>query len=141
MSSRPQPGHNERQGKEGPALAERDNNPCLAISPLASPAEVRALCERARDILESEPATVLVCDVSAVGRADLGVVDVLARVRLMARRLGCAVQLRSPSMDLVDLLALIGLRGELPLEVERQAEHREEAGGVEEEGDAGDPAA
>jgi ABC-type transporter Mla MlaB component len=130
-----------RQGKEGPALAERDNPPCLAISPLMAPADALALCERARDILEREPATVLVCDVGAVGRADLGIVEALARVRLMARRLGCAVQLRRASMDLVDLLALIGLRRELPLEVERQAEQRKEAGRVEEERDPGDPAA
>jgi hypothetical protein len=82
-----------------------------------------------------------VCDVGAIGRADLAIVEALARVRLTARRLGCTVQLRRASVDLVDLLALIGLRSELPLEVEGQAKEREEAGGVEEEGDAGNPVA
>ena len=100
-----------------------------------------ALCERARALLEREPATVLVCDVGDVDRADLTVVEALARLRLTAARQGCTVQLRRASGALVELLAFIGLRGELPLEVQRQAEEREEARGVEEEGDPGDPAA
>jgi hypothetical protein len=120
------------------ALAPRDDRPCLAMPPAVGLADPIALCERARDLLEREPATELVCDVGEIGRPDLGTVEVLARVRLTAARLGSGVRLRHASGELVDLLSLIGLRSELPLEVEGQAEEREEASGVEEEGDAGD---
>ena len=122
-------------------LAARDDRPCLAIPPAAGLADPVALCARARDLLEREAATQLVCDVGDVGRPDLGTVEVLARVRLTAARLGCSVWLRHASGDLIDLLALVGLRSALPLEVRREAKEREEPGGVEEEGDAGDPAA
>jgi hypothetical protein len=104
-------------------------------------ADMRALCERARDLLEDGQAEILVCDVGAVRRADLRTIEALARIRLTARRLGRGVLLRRASVDLVDLLGLVGLRGELPLEVQRQAEEREEPRGVEEEGDAGNPVA
>lgn len=104
-------------------------------------ADPEALCERARELLERKPATMLVCDVGDVGPADLSLIETLARVRLTAARLGCAVRLRRASDELVELLALIGLRSELPLEVQGQAEEREEARGVEEERDAGDSAA
>ena len=123
------------------ALAAREDQPCLAISAPVGLADPVALCERARELLEREPAMVLVCDVGDVGRADLRVVEALARVRLTAARLGCAVRLRRASVELVELVALIGLRSELPVEVQGQAEKREEARGVQEEGDAGDPAA
>jgi len=125
----------------GPALSARGDPPCLAIPTPVALADPVALCERARDLLEREPARVLVCDVSAVEDVDLGIVDLLARVRLTARRFGCSVLLRHASLDLVELVALIGLRSELPLEVEGQSKEREEARGIEEEGDAGDPAA
>lgn len=141
MSSRHSGGPRDEAEKEGPALTAPGDPPCLAITTPVALADPVALCERARDLLERDTAEVLVCDVSAVEYADLGIVDVLARVRLTARRLGCAVLLRRASVDLVELVALIGLRSELPIEVEGQAEEREEARGIEEEGDAGDPAA
>jgi hypothetical protein len=43
------------------------------------------------------------------GPPDLGVVDDLARVQLMARRFGCSIRLREISADLSALLDLIGL--------------------------------
>jgi hypothetical protein len=123
------------------ALAAGDDRPCLAIPAPVGLADPVALCDRARELLEREPASELVCDVGEVGRPDLRTVELLARVRLTAARLGCRVRLRHASGDLVELLSLTGLRSELPLEVQGQAEEREEARGVEEEGDAGDPAA
>jgi hypothetical protein len=75
-----------------------------------------------------------------VGTPDLATVEALARVELTARRLGSGICLRGASVELLELLALCGLPVELVGEVEGKAEQREEAGGVEEERDAGDPA-
>jgi hypothetical protein len=41
--------------------------------------------------------------------AELAVVDALARLQLLARRLGCSIRVRHPSEELRDLLALVGL--------------------------------
>jgi hypothetical protein len=85
------------------------------------------------------------CDVSALGRPDLGTVEALARVALVARRHGCDVRLRHAQPELCELVALAGLDAVLPcaresgLEPRRQPEHREEPRGVEEEGDPADP--
>ena len=43
------------------------------------------------------------------GPPDLGVVDRLARVQLMARRFGCSIRLRDANADLTLLLDLLGL--------------------------------
>ena len=59
--------------------------------------------------------------VDGSGPPDLGVVDNLARVQLMARRFGCSIRLRDISADLSALLDLVGLRqlfGGAPLRVE-----------------------
>ena len=77
-------------------------------------------------------------DVSALG-ADLASVDALARMRLAARRAGHGMRFLGVSAELRDLLGLTGLREVLGVEVERQPEEREEAGGVEEEGELGHP--
>ena len=47
------------------------------------------------------------------GTADLVAVDVLARTALAARRLGCTIRLRDADPDLLCLLALVGLAGEV----------------------------
>ena len=77
------------------------------------------------------------CDVARLEDPDMGTVDALARMALAARRLGRNVELRHARPDLLELLVLAGL-DELAVEVWRQAEEREEAGGVEEEDDAAD---
>jgi ABC-type transporter Mla MlaB component len=43
------------------------------------------------------------------GRPDLATVDVLARLQLAARRLGCSIGLRDASVELLELLDLVGL--------------------------------
>ena len=83
----------------------------------------------------------LECDVAGVGDPDLRTVEALARVGLVARRLGTSIRLRGASVELLDLLAFCGLRLELLVEGEREAEQREEARRVEEERDPGDPIA
>ena len=66
---------------------------------------------------------------------DLATVDALARLRLAGRRLGFDVRL-TPTEVLLELLELCGL-----VEVLWQHEEREEAFGVEEERQLGDPPA
>ncbi len=68
----------------------------------------------------------------------------MSRLALTARRLGCAVELRDAPRDLVDLLAFTGLDdvvGRLPLELQWEAEEREDAFDVEEERELDDPSA
>jgi hypothetical protein len=43
------------------------------------------------------------------GRPDLGVIDDLARLQLVARRAGCSIRLRGASPELFELLVLAGL--------------------------------
>jgi ABC-type transporter Mla MlaB component len=82
-------------------------------------------------------------------RCDIAVVDALARLQLAARRLGYAVELRSVSSELLELLDLLGLRelvtgaaGDvcLRLEMRGESESREQVG-VEEVVVADDPVA
>jgi len=91
--------------------------------PLAAHA-ARGVVERVRARLV-DGATV-VCELH--GAADLGVVDVLARLRLLARRQGCEVRVRGAGDDVLTLLALTGLRagGAAPLQPGGQAEAGEQ---------------
>ncbi|HZF90819.1 STAS domain-containing protein [Streptomyces sp.] len=98
--------------------------------------EVRGLCEDVRVLLERGGAAVVVCDVGGLGPPGLGVVDLLARLQLAARRAGGRIRLRDPGPALHALLDLVGLR----FEVEGQPEQREPALGVQEEVEPGDSA-
>lgn len=78
-------------------------------------------------------------------RPDLAVVDALARLQLVARRLGGSIRLRDPPAELGELLDLVGLAdvvgvapAVLALQPGGQAEGGEQLG-VEEVVDAGDP--
>jgi anti-anti-sigma regulatory factor len=77
----------------------------------------------------------VVVDVSGVA-ADLDLVDDLARIRLEARRRGCAIRLRGSSRSLRGLLALCGLGG-LLLEEGGEPECGEELA-IDEARDLGD---
>ncbi len=126
----------------GTELGASDERPSLTLPARFGLADVAALCERAELLLQEEPGAPLECDVAHVGeRPDLATVEALARVELTARRLGSDICLRGAPAELLDLLAFCGLPIESVLEAEGQAEKREEARGVEEEGDAGDPVA
>ncbi len=98
--------------------------------------EVAGLCEDVRALLEGTRAGVVVCDVGGLGPPGLGVVDLLARLQLAARRAGGRIRLREPDPALHGLLDLVGLS----FEVERQPEQGEPALGVEEAVEPGDPA-
>jgi ABC-type transporter Mla MlaB component len=105
--------------------------------------DLLALCERAR-ILVHTTHRVVECDVAAVARPDLGTVDALARLALMARRLDRGVTLLRASAELRQLLSLVGLGEIVPcvgwsaLEPQWQPEQRKESGGVQEERDSAD---
>lgn len=92
---------------------------------------------------------IVVCDVGAL-EADLAAVELLARLRLEARRLGCGLRLRGVSRELEQMVAFCGLSDVVPVEEDAgggllgggnggQAEEREYPRGVEERVDAGDP--
>jgi hypothetical protein len=73
--------------------------------------------------------------------ADLRLVDALARLRLEAARAGYGVRVTQAPPELAELVELAGLSETLGLELQRQPEQREEALGVEEEGQLADPPA
>jgi anti-anti-sigma regulatory factor len=77
-------------------------------SPVAR-ADIPSLCARVRCMLEDGGAARLVCDVSGLDEVDAVVVDALARVHLTVRRLGGTLELRGADVDLVALLAWMGL--------------------------------
>ena len=83
------------------------------------------------------PSTI-VCDVGALA-PDAVAVDALARLQLIAGRLGLEIRLRDASSELQDLLAFVGLRNVLRVEAGGQAEQREQRLGAEEERELGDP--
>ena len=103
-------------------------------------ADLPALCERGRALLEGSGAEVLVCDASGLAAADVVALDAIARLQLTARRLGDRICVRHATAELEDLLRLTGLAeicGLLGI-LEREAEEREHPLGVEEEGQLDD---
>ena len=83
------------------------------------------------------------CDLAVLDRADFGVVNLVARLLLAARRGECELRIVNPPAGLAELLALSGLEWlpHLHVQMVRQLEQREEAFGVQEEGDPADPIA
>jgi hypothetical protein len=74
-----------------------------------------------------------VVDVSALTEPDPVILDALVRLLLAAQRLGTSICLQNPCVELVDLLALVGLSDVLPVrcggsgvEIDREVEHREQ---------------
>jgi anti-anti-sigma regulatory factor len=86
----------------------------------------------------------LAVDVGGLSDADLGTLDALAHATLACRRLGTEIVLVQASQDLRNLIALAGLARVVRcvpasvVESRGEAEEREEAGGIQEEGDAAD---
>ena len=107
-----------------------------------SRADLPRLCDQLRVLIEGSAATLVVCDVSEFADPDLVVVETLARLQLAARRAGAQVELARAGPRLRLLLALLGLRAAVPFvgEPVGQPEEWEQAGGVEEVVDPGDPA-
>jgi ABC-type transporter Mla MlaB component len=109
-------------------------------------ADIPALCERARMLMESSRTRSFVCDVGAVVAPDAVTIDALARLQLTALRAGRRIGLSHVSSELQELLLYCGLSGVVPLsagsdvEARRQAEKREVCSRVQEERDPADPA-
>lgn len=99
----------------------------------------------AKDAAAREPPCVVV-DVGGYQKPDLALVDVLARLRLVAGRLGAGLVVLGASPELEQLLALVGLLAVVPLhpaessELRGEPEAREQPG-VEEVVDVADLAA
>ena len=128
-----------------PSMSQQPKTIVLAVDSF-DPNDVTDLMDRLGPGVVHGDATLILCDLARLADADLATVDALARLALRARRMGCAVNLRDPSTELLELLGLAGLGEVLPcapasgVEVVGQAEEREEPLRVEEERDAGDPA-
>ncbi|WP_406187656.1 STAS domain-containing protein [Streptomyces sp. NBC_01006] len=93
--------------------------------------DVEGLCVRLVRLYEDGAAAVE-CDVGAVTAADLGAVEVLARLRIAAR--GRPLRVTGVRPELRGLLDLVGL-----LQLLGEAEEREPAVGVQEGVESGDP--
>jgi hypothetical protein len=83
----------------------------------------------------------LVFDCSALPEADAGQIDALAHLMISLGRTDCELRLANAGAGLLELIAFAGLAGVLRVEPVRKAEEREDPGGVEEEGQLGDPTA
>jgi ABC-type transporter Mla MlaB component len=83
----------------------------------------------------------IVCDLSALGDADVETIHLLARLQLAARRQDRTLRLIHASPALQDLIAFVGLESVLRVEPRREAEEGEDPVGVEEERQLRDPPA
>ena len=116
----------------------------MTLRGVIAPSDISVLCRRVSTLLQRTHADLVVCDVAELVRPDLAAVDALARLQLTARREGAQIRLRHVDERLRELLKMAGLcdvvalGAELPLEARGEPEEREQAGGVEEEGDSGD---
>ncbi|MGK5741636.1 STAS domain-containing protein [Micromonospora sp. URMC 103] len=109
------------------------------VGPAVTRADVPALCADLADLLRGRGPGVVTCDVAGVTRPDVVTVEALARLGLTARRHGWRLLVRDAGPGLLRLVGLLGLTDVL-FEPGRQPEQREQALGVEEVGDRGDPA-
>jgi STAS domain len=88
----------------------------LVIVPPVRPVDIAGLCDKLRRLVASAPGIdVVTCDVGALVRPDLVVVDALARLQLVARKLGRSIRLRHAGAELLALLGFVGLDEVLPL--------------------------
>ncbi len=78
--------------------------------------EVTLLCARAEALLARRFGRDFVCTVS--GDVDLGVVDLVAQLQLLALRLGVRLRVRAREIELHRLLALTGLQEAAGIELE-----------------------
>jgi len=93
--------------------AEAPKTVAFAIRGPIARADLPGLCARVCALLEGNDADVVVCDVHGV-EPDAVTVDALARLQLAARRHECQVRLCGASIELLELLAFMGLRDVLP---------------------------
>ncbi|MFB7865342.1 STAS domain-containing protein [Streptomyces sp. NPDC056069] len=80
----------------------------LRLTGRPAPDDVGRICA----LLDAAEPCLVRCEIGGLGRADLAVVDALARVRLAARRRGHRLEFRGAAPELRGVLELVGL-GEL----------------------------
>jgi ABC-type transporter Mla MlaB component len=85
------------------------NRIVLVMSGPATRDQVIAVSERVRVLIEESRASVVICDVSDL-YPDAVAVDLLARLKLTARRCGCELDVRDAGRELTVLLGFCGLR-------------------------------
>ena len=123
-----------------------DTPSILVMTGSVSPGDVELTVERLAGEAELCDPGIVTCDVGGVIEVDLSTVDVLARLHLRLLRTGRGLSVRNASYALRGLLLLTGLsevlrtERRLAVETHRQIEEREEARGVQKEGDAADRA-
>jgi hypothetical protein len=100
-------------------------------------AAIAPRCERVRVLLERNEVDMVTCEVGGLAVPDLATVEVLARLKLTAQRLGSSIHLRHLGSELKELLILTGLYDVLTREPGRQLEQPEQAR-IEESADAAD---
>jgi hypothetical protein len=113
-----------------------DSAATFTVGAAVTRADIPGLCAGLAGLLRGRAGGVVTCDVTAA-RPDVVTVEALARLHLTARRHGWRLVVGGAGPDLLLLVRLIGLAG--ALEVGGQAEEREQAVGVEEVVDRGDP--
>lgn len=125
------------------------------VEPGAGRADIPVLCARLADLLRPyrQRGAVVVCDLTRVAAPSAATVELLARLRLTARRFGGDIRVRGAHPHLLRLLALTGLGEGIPSErvpsedggsagePYGQAEQREQPLDVQEVGDPADPVA
>lgn len=130
----------------GLPIVEATTPPVLVLTGPVTRTQVAGLADAVRVLLErgggggGDGTGVVVCDVGGVGPPGLGVVEVVARLQLAARRAGGRIRLRAAEPALRALLDLVGLAVEIEGEVEGEAEEGEPAWGVEVEVETGEAA-
>ncbi|MFF3329223.1 STAS domain-containing protein [Streptomyces sp. NPDC002888] len=120
----------------GLPIVDATTPPVLVLAGPVTREEVTRVCDGVRALIAATGAGVVVCDVGGLGPPGLGIVELLARLQLGARRAGGRIRLRDPDPGLHALLDLVGLR----FEVEGEVEEGEPALGVEEAVEPGDAA-
>jgi anti-anti-sigma regulatory factor len=110
----------------------------FAVAADITRADIPDLCAELADRLRGQGDDLVICDATDVMRPDVVTVEALARLRLTARRHGARLVVAGAHPGLLDLVRLLGLDSAL-LDAVREAEQREQLGGVEEERLGRDP--
>lgn len=87
------------------STTEPEEEHVLFLGPWLTLADLPGMCDRLREIVRDG---VVVCDAAAVTEPDAVTLEILVRLRLAARRLGCGIRIERPGHDLRALLALSG---------------------------------
>ena len=92
-----------------PTTPPRSPTAVLVVGWPVGPDDLAALCDHVAARLTGQARAVVLCDVTALTGADLGAVDALARLQIVARRHGGEIRLTNACGRLIGLLRLVGL--------------------------------